>query len=142
MSMWRTRSNWRHSIKSIRQQMARQAFFFLLLISPSAADDNELTKDTYEHWKKYILPTEKELAYEKLNWHLNLNTAVAEAKKLDKPILLWSYNGPPIGSSCENGVGTKACFSDENVHRLADKFVFAVDDVDRLKEKYAWPNQS
>ena len=48
-------------------------------------------------WLKFIKPTEAELSYESIGWRNSFWPAVQEAKKLGRPILLWTMNGHPLG---------------------------------------------
>jgi len=59
----------------------------------------ELTRDNFPTWYKYIRPSEKEQAWRKVSWRNKLMTAVAEAEKLERPVLLWAMNGNPCGET-------------------------------------------
>lgn len=119
--------------------MFRFIFVFCWLTSAVFADDFGLTKDNYDKWKTFILPTEDELAYLKLNWRTSLGPAINEARAKDKPILLWSYNGNPLTNSCHNGVITKRIFADADVQRLSDDFVLVAEDSWRLDVEDKYP---
>lgn len=56
-----------------------------------------LTEKTFPRWLEFIRPTEAELAYERIGWRNALMPAVEEAKRLGRPILLWTMNGHPLG---------------------------------------------
>lgn len=56
-----------------------------------------LTPKTFPRWLAFICPTEAELAYERIGWRNALMPAVEEAKRLGRPILLWTMNGHPLG---------------------------------------------
>lgn len=56
----------------------------------------ELNDQTFETWRQYIVPKASELAFESCGWHGTLWSAVLEANRQDKPILLWAMNGHPL----------------------------------------------
>ncbi len=64
-----------------------------LLASQAVAPNAE----NYEHWLKFIQPDAREQAYKEINWRNKFWPAVLEAKKLGRPILLWTMNGHPLG---------------------------------------------
>lgn len=72
----------------------------VLAVSPAPGQDtvsqipNAKTLDT---WVSFIRPSEAELAYEKIGWRNKFWPAVEEARKLGRPILLWTMNGHPLG---------------------------------------------
>ncbi len=61
--------------------------------TPKLGDDN------YRKWITFIRPTEKELKWKKIRWHKSLSVAAAEARRLKRPILLWTMNGHPCGET-------------------------------------------
>lgn len=119
--------------------MTRHLLIFCLLLTSATADDFQLTKNNYDKWKTFILPSEREVAYRKLNWHTSLPAAVSEARSKDKPILLWNYHGHPFGAGCHNGVITRNCFADEEVQRLSKDFVLVVENATRLDRESTYP---
>lgn len=57
-------------------------------------------EDNFEQWMTFIEPTERELRWRSgMRWHTSLATAAAEAKQLNRPILLWAMNGHPSGET-------------------------------------------
>lgn len=56
----------------------------------------ELTDDTYETWRDYVLPKEEELGYKAIPWRASYWEAVVEAQEKEMPILLWAMNGHPL----------------------------------------------
>ena len=77
-------------------------------VPPAEADDEELEEfvpseeisaDNLEKWLKFVRPSEEELAWQKIRWHRELEDAAAEARKLQRPILLWTMNGHPCGET-------------------------------------------
>lgn len=61
--------------------------------SPTLDDDNYLT------WHRFIWPVDSELAWQKVRWHVELADAQVEARRLQRPILLWTMNGHPCGET-------------------------------------------
>ena len=57
----------------------------------------ELNDDNYKVWFDYIRPKESELKWRKIGWRTKLWPAVLEARELNRPILLWTMNGHPLG---------------------------------------------
>ena len=51
----------------------------------------------FDKWLAFIRPDDQELAYEKLGWRSKFWPAVQEARRLGRPILLWTMNGHPLG---------------------------------------------
>ncbi len=48
-------------------------------------------------WVDYILPRPADIKWERMEWRVELGAAVQEAKALQRPILLWTMNGHPLG---------------------------------------------
>lgn len=57
--------------------------------APTAAD--------FERWASAIEPDELERSYEQIAWRNAFGPAVAEARALGRPVLLWAMNGHPLG---------------------------------------------
>ena len=75
---------------------------FILLPSFSASgQDNvrslELNEVNYSKIRQAILLDPSEAEWEQIPWQPDLGEAVLEARKQDKPILLWMMNGHPCG---------------------------------------------
>lgn len=49
-----------------------------------------LTDENVDEWSEYLWPTEKDLAWRRIRWHNNLGDAIDEARRLQRPILLWT----------------------------------------------------
>ncbi|MGY8642222.1 MAG: hypothetical protein ACKVJU_14155 [Verrucomicrobiales bacterium] len=62
-------------------------------------DAPEITGESLDRWLTFLKPTDGELGWRKLRWHHDLSAAAAEAKELDRPILLWAMNGHPCGET-------------------------------------------
>ncbi len=58
-----------------------------------------VTEDNLEHWVTFIRPTKEDLKWRDIRWHNNLATAQQEARRLQRPILLWTMNGNPCGET-------------------------------------------
>ena len=50
-----------------------------------------------DEWLAFIRPSEKELSYEQIGWRNEFWPAVEEARRLGRPILLWTMDGHPLG---------------------------------------------
>ena len=48
-------------------------------------------------WVEFILPSAEDAAWEKLGWRTELHAAAAEARALQRPVLLWAMPGHPCG---------------------------------------------
>lgn len=59
----------------------------------------ELTSTNYREWIDYIRPSDDEDKWREISWRNKFMPAVEEAKKLDRPILLWAMNGNPCGET-------------------------------------------
>ena len=64
-----------------------------------APDTQELSVKNYRAWMNYIRPSGDELKWRKIAWRNKLMPAVDEARKLNRPVLLWAMNGNPCGET-------------------------------------------
>ena len=48
-------------------------------------------------WKKYILPDEVDLKWQQIPWLATFSEGIEKAAEVDRPILLWTMNGHPLG---------------------------------------------
>ena len=55
--------------------------------------------DDLDRWITFVRPTADELKWRNIRWHNNLASAQAEARRLQRPILLWTMNGNPCGET-------------------------------------------
>jgi len=53
--------------------------------------------ENYRQLLTFIQPDAKEQAYKEIDWRVKFSEAIAEAKELGRPILLWTMNGHPLG---------------------------------------------
>lgn len=65
----------------------------------SLPENTQPTAENYQQWIKYIRSTEKENNWQTIAWRNRLMPAVKEAKKLNRPVLLWAMNGNPCGET-------------------------------------------
>ena len=56
-----------------------------------------LDEKSYKKWSEFIRPSPDEMKWKKIPWRTDLVAAVAEGKALNRPILLWSDQGNPLG---------------------------------------------
>ena len=57
-----------------------------------ALDDQSLGR-----WRDYIRPQVKDESYLEIPWRESFYIAINEARETDRPILLWTMNGHPLG---------------------------------------------
>jgi hypothetical protein len=57
----------------------------------------ELNDQSVERWRDHVRPQAKEEAYLDIPWRESFYVAINEARETDKPILLWTMNGHPLG---------------------------------------------
>lgn len=58
-----------------------------------------ISATNFQAWMKFVEPTLEELDWNAVRWHHSLSAAVAEAKKINRPILLWTMNGHPFSET-------------------------------------------
>jgi hypothetical protein len=56
-----------------------------------------LDDQSFERWRDYVRPSVKEEGYLDIPWRESFYIAVNEARDTDRPILLWTMNGHPLG---------------------------------------------
>ncbi len=93
-----------------------------------------LDEKSYKKWSEFIRPSEAELKWKKIPWRTDLVAAVAEAKALNRPILLWSDQGNPLGlvdmaPSINTVIARQQVWSDDEIQKLAAQFVPVVAEV-------------
>lgn len=59
----------------------------------------EISTENLDTWISFIRPSAEELGWRSVRWHRSLSEAAEEARKLDRPILLWAMNGHPCGET-------------------------------------------
>lgn len=55
------------------------------------------SQQNFDDWLTFIRPSDAERAYLQIAWRNRFWPAVAEARELGRPILLWTMNGHPLG---------------------------------------------
>ena len=63
----------------------------------SEANAPELNAKNAAAWRDHIRPSTEELAWTQIDWLPDLKSGLEEAAKTNKPILLWTMNGHPMG---------------------------------------------
>ena len=56
-----------------------------------------LDDQSFELWRDYVRPQAMEESYLEIPWRESFYSAINEARKTDRPILLWAMNGHPLG---------------------------------------------
>ena len=57
----------------------------------------KLEASNFQHWLDYIRPSTTEQRWTAIPWRAQVWTAVREARRADKPVLIWAMNGHPLG---------------------------------------------
>ena len=75
---------------------------FLLTVWVSASAQKaaltlELNKKSYDKIRQALTSPKDESSWREIPWRPNLGEAIIEARKENKPILLWIMNGHPCG---------------------------------------------
>ncbi len=61
------------------------------------AQELELTEKNFQQWREHILPGEGDLAWQQIPWLTTFADGILAADRADKPVLLWTMNGHPLG---------------------------------------------
>jgi hypothetical protein len=64
---------------------------------PPVAADIGLNEENYTTWRDHILPNPAEMAWEQIPWLTTFKDGIVAADAADKPLLLWTMNGHPLG---------------------------------------------
>lgn len=99
-----------------------------------ASDLPKIDDKNYKAMVDLVRPTPEELRWKDVGWRNDLMTAVAEAKALQRPILLWSDQGNPLGlpdfaPSINTVIARKDVWSDPEVQELCKQFVCTTAEV-------------
>lgn len=70
-----------------------------LLVPLLAALPQDAPVDDFARQLAAIVPSGDELAWRSVPWRAELRTALVEASRLPKPVLLWAMNGHPLGQT-------------------------------------------
>lgn len=57
----------------------------------------ELNEQNYRVWREHILPQQSELNWQKVPWLTTFKDGILAANAAQKPLLLWTMNGHPLG---------------------------------------------
>lgn len=76
--------------------LAALAIASALLLAPPQEPPAPTAAD-FERWARAIEPDEQERSYEQIAWRNAFGPAVAEARALGRPVMLWAMNGHPLG---------------------------------------------
>jgi hypothetical protein len=95
---------------------------------PAAWPVPALDDKTYKRWLEFIRPGPGDLTWKKIPWRNDLLAAVQEAKTLQRPLLLWSDQGNPLGlvdmaPSFNTVVARNLVWADDEVQKLAANFL-------------------
>ena len=55
--------------------------------------------DAFDKQVAAIIPSAEDLVWRSVPWLTEFRTALIEAAKLDRPVLLWAMNGHPLGQT-------------------------------------------
>lgn len=69
---------------------------FLLLLAHAGSTAPEPTAKNFAEWTSFLAPKAKEMSWAEIPWRPSLWSAVLEARRDDKPVLLWAMNGHPL----------------------------------------------
>ncbi|HEX5053770.1 MAG TPA: hypothetical protein VFZ65_18465 [Planctomycetota bacterium] len=72
---------------------------FLMLVPLACARAQQPGADEFARQLAAIVPVAEELAWQLVPWRSEFRTALVEANRLDKPVLLWAMNGHPLGQT-------------------------------------------
>ena len=65
--------------------------------SPISSPTVTLTEQNYEAWRDHILPQDVEWEFQQIPWLPSYAAGLTEAARQEKPLLLWTMNGHPLG---------------------------------------------
>lgn len=71
----------------------------LLLVATAALCAQDPGADAFARQLAAIVPTAEEVAWRAVPWRAEFRTALLEANRLDKPVVLWAMNGHPLGQT-------------------------------------------
>ncbi len=71
--------------------------FTILLATCVLSATPELNDDSFVQLRDAIRPRAQEQAFLEIGWHESFFSAVNEARETNRPILLWTMNGHPLG---------------------------------------------
>jgi len=66
-------------------------------VAQNVKADIPINSENIANWKKGILPSKQESKFLELPWLQTFADGIREADRLEKPLLLWTMNGHPMG---------------------------------------------
>jgi len=66
------------------------------LLAPTSGDPL-LSWTTYDQVRDHVLPSADEERWAEIPWRGTFWDGIQEARKQDRPVLLWAMNGHPLG---------------------------------------------
>lgn len=81
-------NNSEHSDAWIKEAVAKSGFNLSMI-----------NEQNFQSWMQFVEPTIEELDWNAVRWHNSLSSAAEEARRLNRPILLWTMNGHPFGET-------------------------------------------
>jgi len=67
------------------------------VVTPPVEANIDLNDSNYEIWRDHILPEASEMAWEEIPWLTTFKDGILAADAAQKPLLLWTMNGHPLG---------------------------------------------
>ncbi|MGI9517621.1 MAG: hypothetical protein ACR2NP_11280 [Pirellulaceae bacterium] len=61
------------------------------------AQDVQLHSENVDQWRDHILPGDGDLSWQQIPWLTTFADGIVAADEADKPLLLWTMNGHPLG---------------------------------------------
>lgn len=74
------------------------AAIFAVALASAAAAEPDLSWSNYEKWRDFIDVKSAEIRCVDIPWRTHFWAGLIDAQKENKPLLLWIYNGDPLGS--------------------------------------------
>lgn len=72
-------------------------FVSIIAIALAPLQAPDVSDSNYSSLKSMLSPPAEEFAWRQIPWRPTLWEAVLDARRDDKPILLWAMNGHPLG---------------------------------------------
>ncbi len=62
-----------------------------------ALKNSVISNSGWDEWANHILPDRADLKWQQISWLPTFSQGIEKAAEVDKPILLWTMNGHPLG---------------------------------------------
>jgi hypothetical protein len=82
---------------SLRRAALLAAIAVSLIRFSDAREDDSTSVADWRAIERRVLPSSEELRFKEIGWRTVFWDAVKEARRTDRPILLWAMNGHPLG---------------------------------------------